>query len=287
MSNIAFLGTGAMGARMALNLLKAGHNVCVWNRNVARTEALAEAGARVADSPRSASENADYVISMVRDDAASKTVWCDDKKGALAGMNAGAIAIECSTITVEWARELGQLSRNTGIALLDAPVAGSRPQAEAAQLIFFAGGDPSTFEQAQSILEAMGTTTHYAGSAGAGSSIKLAVNALFGIQLAALAELVGLFNATGLETERALEILSSTPVSSPAVKVASSAMLANRFPPMFPIELVEKDFSYAVATAKDNGAPAPMTQTALRVFQSAVEHDLGNDNITGVVQLYR
>jgi len=286
MTNIAIIGMGSMSSRMALNLIKAGHNVCVWNRNIDRTIPLTEAGARVAKSPCEASEDADFVISMLRDNEASKTAWCDDIEGALAGMKPGAIAIDCSTLTVNWVRELHQHCTNKNIAFLDAPVAGSRPQAEAAQLIFFVGGNKHTFEQAQPILQAMGSEIHYAGSSGTGASIKLAVNALFGIQLATMAELIDLFKATGLDASHAIEILTSTPVCSPAAKLASSAMLAGEFAPMFPINLVKKDFSYAVAIANENGLATPMTKAALSVFQHAVEKGFGDDNITGVAQLY-
>jgi len=286
MANIAFIGMGAMGSRMALNLINAGHNVCVWNRTAKRTAPLTKAGASVAKSPREASENADFVISMLRDNEASMTAWSDVKNGALAGMKPNAVAIDCSTLTVEWVRELHQRCAKKNIAFLDAPVGGSRPQAEAAQLIFFVGGDRTAFEQAQPVLETMGSAVHYAGSTGAGAGVKLAVNALFGIQLAAMAELIALFKATGLDASHAVEILASTPVCSPAAKLAAGAMLAENFAPMFPVELVEKDFSYTIATAKKDGLTVPMTQAAWNLFKHAVEKGFGDDNITGVVQLY-
>jgi len=286
MANIAFIGMGSMGSRMALNLIKAGHNVYVWNRNIKRTISIVEAGARAANSPREASENADFVISMLRDNDASKSAWCDNNNGALVGMKPGAIAIDCSTLTVDWVRQLNQYCADKNIKFLDAPVAGSRPQAEAAQLIFFVGGNKNTFDQAHPILLSMGNAIHYAGTSGTGASIKLAVNALFGIQVATMAELIGLFKTAGLDANHAVDILTSTPVCSTAAKVASSAMLAGNFSPMFPIELVEKDFSYAAAAASENGLVTPMTQAAWRVFQHAVERGFGDDNITGVAQVY-
>lgn len=260
--------------------------MCVWNRNTDRTAPLNEAGAQVAISPRTASKDADFVMCMLRDDKASRSVWCDDKNGALAGMKPGAVAIDCSTLTVDWVRELNQNCIDKNIVFLDAPVAGSRPQAEAAQLTFFVSGNKIAFQQVKLILNAIGNMVLYAGSSGAGTSIKLAVNALFGIQLAAMGELVGFLKATGLDVNHALEILTSTPVCSPAAKVAAFTMLAEVFTPMFPIDLVEKDFRYAVTTAKENHVSTPMTLAALSVFQKAVEKGFGEDNITGVAQLY-
>jgi len=286
MTNIAFIGMGAMGSRMAHNLIKAGHNICVWNRSVNRSMPLNEAGATIAKTPREAAESADFVVSMLRDDDASKTAWCDEQNGALVSMKAGAIAIECSTLTVGWVRELNQHCVDKDVFFLDAPVAGSRPQAEAAQLIFFVGGSEVIYEKALPVLEDMGNIVHYSGASGAGESVKLAVNALFGIQLATIAELIGLIKANGLDTGHAVEILTSTPVCSPAVKVAASAMLAGDYSPMFPISLVEKDLSYVVAPIRGSELVMPMTQAAWHVFQHAIEKGLADDNITGIAQLY-
>ena len=108
MSKVAFLGLGAMGSRMAANLMKAGHMVTVWNRSPAAAEALVASGARRASSPKEAAEGGDFVFAMVRDDNASQNVWLDSTNGALAGMHPGAVAIESSTLTPEWIRELSE-----------------------------------------------------------------------------------------------------------------------------------------------------------------------------------
>ncbi|MEL6912429.1 MAG: NAD(P)-binding domain-containing protein, partial [Cyanobacteria bacterium J06598_4] len=120
---------GAMGSRMAISLLKAGHQVTVWNRSANKTLTAAQAGARVADTPYSAVPAAEFVISMLRDDAAAKQVWLGDN-GALSGMAPNAIAIESSTLTVATVKKLAQQFQQRGISFLDAPVAGTRPQAE-------------------------------------------------------------------------------------------------------------------------------------------------------------
>lgn len=286
MKKITFLGLGSMGSRMAFSLIKAGYDVCVWNRNIERTTPFGNEGAKIAESPRLASEGADFVISMVRDDEASEAIWCDEDIGALAGIKAGAIAIECSTLSPGWAKELHKRASNKHVTFFDAPVAGSRPQAEAAQLIFLVGGNRPLFDQVKPILGAMGNTVHYAGPAGSGATIKLAVNTLFGIQVAAMAELIGFFKASGLDVNHATDILKSTPVCSPAASAASSAMLTGKFAPMFPIDLVKKDFSYTVKSASGYGLTTPLTEVTMSVFQQAIEEGFGEDNITGVAQLY-
>ncbi len=286
MAQITVLGMGAMGSRMAAALLKAGHDVTVWNRSPDKTVPLVAAGAIAATSPRSAVANADFVISMVRDNEASRQVWLDQHIGALAGLRAGAIAIESSTVTVAWVRELYDTCRAHGIAFLDAPVAGSRPQAEAAQLIYFVGGDAAVVARAEPILKTMGSTVHYAGSAGNGAAVKLMINALLSVQIAALGEMMGLIQRCGMDAAKTFEIVSATPVCSPAAKLAASAMLARNFAPMFPIELVEKDLDYVLNFAKENNARTPIIQATAGVLAEALEHGYGADNITGLVQIY-
>ena len=286
MAKVTVLGMGAMGSRMAISLLKAGHEVTVWNRSSIKTELMGKAGAKVADTPRIAVEQAEFVISMVRDDQASKQVWLDPEEGAIAGLPPNVVAIESSTLTLAWTKELGDHFQRQKIAFLDAPVAGTRPQAEAAQLVYFVGGDAETFAKAKPILQSMGKAINHVGVVGSGMTIKLAVNSLFAIQIATFGELIGFMDKCGLDKNKAVEILSSTPVCSPAAKVAAMAMLSNQFSPLFPIELVAKDMSYAMKTAQANNVTLPLVEATKKVCDEAIKQGYGEDNITGLVQLY-
>lgn len=286
MAKIAFLGLGAMGSRMATSLIAADHELTVWNRNTAKCAHLVEKGAKSAASPREAVADAEFVIAMLRDDEASRHVWADCDSGALTGMAPGAIAIECSTLSLDWTRELAGHCEVRGQPFVDAPLAGSRPQAEARQLIFMAGGETEIFARAKPLLLAMGAAAHYAGPAGSGMALKLAVNALFGIQVATAGELIEMLRRQGLDPARAIEIIGATPVCSPAVKAAASLMLADAFAPMFPVELVAKDFGYALDAAGSAGM-APMIAAAKEVYSRAVTRGLGGDHLTSLVQLYR
>lgn len=283
MAQVTVLGLGAMGARMAARLLGAGHELTVWNRSPEKAAALVEAGARRADTPRSAVAEAEFAVAMVRDDEASRRVWLDPGTGALAGMRPDAVAVECSTVSLGWMQELATRFAEQGRAFLDAPVVGSRPQAEAGQLIVLAGGDQAVLARAEPILGAVSGTVHHAGPAGSGAAVKLAVNALFGIQLAAVAELIGLLRRSGLDAGRAVAIIGATPVCSPAAKGAAAAMLAEAYAPLFPIELVEKDFSYALATGATS---LPLVEAGRGVFARAIAQGFGGDNISGVARLY-
>jgi len=281
---IAFLGLGAMGSRMAARLLAAGCPVTVWNRSPAATAPLAAAGAKLAQTPREAAEGAEIALAMLRDDGASRSVWTHPTDGALAGLAPGSLAIECSTLTVGWVRELAVHAANRRLRLLDAPLAGSRPQAEAGALIFLAGGDAADVATATPVLRLMGSAVHHAGPQGAGAAVKLAVNALLGVQVAAMAELLGLLRATGVDDARAVDIIGATPVCSPAAKAAAGAMLARSFAPLFPVALVEKDFGYLLTAA--GGAALPVATATRAVMAQAIAQGMGEDNITGIARLY-
>lgn len=287
MAKVAVLGLGAMGSRMARNLIEAGHTVAVWNRSPAACLPLAADGAVAADTPRAAATGAAFVIAMLRDDEASAAVWLDADTGALAGLEAGAIGIESSTLTVGFVRDLAARFAAAGRGFLDAPVAGSRPQAEAAQLIYLVGGNAQVLAQADPVLRAMGSAVHHAGVAGDGAAVKLAVNALLGVQVAALAEIIGLFAKTGLDPARAIEILTATPVCSPAARGAAASMLSGSFAPMFPAELAEKDFGYALAAAAAAGSAMPLAEATRGVLAATLTQGFGADHLTGVVRLYR
>jgi len=285
MTDIAFLGLGAMGSRMAANLLKAGHHLTVWNRTPEAAKALVEAGARLAATPREAATGAAFVVAMVRDDEASRQVWLDPQTGAFAGMGPGALAIESSTLSLDWVRELGQAAGARGTPFLEAPVSGTLPQAEAAQLIYLTGGEEASFRMAEPILKGMGPVVHHIGPVGAGALAKLCTNTLLGVQATVIAELLGTLKRAGADAARILEVVASTSVWSPIASRHASAMQASNFAPMFPVELLEKDLRYTLAAA---GSPeaAPTIAASRKVFRDAMDQGLGALNHTAVVKLF-
>ena len=249
MQTVAIIGLGAMGSRVTQNLLAKGYSVMVHNRTVAKAEPLIEQGATFATSPRSAAEQSDVVISMVADDDASRHIWLTAETGAVWGLTPNKIAIEMSTLTVDWVRELDAAIVQQGAGFLDAPVVGSRPQAEAQRLSMLVGGAADCLTQVRSLLQDVGAIAiHHIGSVGQGTAMKLAVNALFGIQVAALAELMGLLSKDGLSPSEIMNCLGALPVLSVAAKGAGQLMVAEQHAPLFPISLVEKDFRYVVQT---------------------------------------
>lgn len=284
MAKIAFLGLGAMGARMAARLVAAGHDLTVWNRDAGRE---APSDAMRAATPRAAATGAQIVIAMLRDDAASQSVWTDPASGALGALGPGMLAIECSTLTVGHAQALAQTLAASGAGFVEAPVLGSRPQAEAGALIFLASGAPDLVAQATPVLRAMGGAVHAVGTApGQGMALKLMANALFAAQVAALAEVLALGDRLGLAPAAALAILAETPVLSPAAKGAGGGIVARAWAPQFPIDLVEKDLGYVATTARSVGAEVPLLVAVQRRFATAAQAGHGADNITAIARLY-
>ncbi len=173
-TRVAVLGLGLMGGGMARRLLAAGFSVAVFNRSRAKADALAAAGAQVASTPRAAAAGANVILSMVADDTAARTVWLAPD-GALAGAPRGAIAIDSSTVTPGWIRELAAASAGAGLGLLDAPVTGSRSHAAAGELTFLVGGDAAVLERARPVLAAMGEQLGRVGNASSLHAILIAV----------------------------------------------------------------------------------------------------------------
>jgi 3-hydroxyisobutyrate dehydrogenase len=284
---VAVIGLGAMGSRLAHNLLNAGYSVIVHNRTIEKAQSLVDRGATFVPTPRAAAEQSDVVLSMVTDDEISRQVWLAAETGAILGLTPDKIAIEMSTLTVDWIQELGAAIAQSGAGFLDAPVVGSRPQAEVGKLISLVGGQAETLTQAGSILTAAGVATlHHVGSVGQGMTMKLAVNALFGIQVAALAELLGLLSKNGISPEKAMECLGDLPVLSLAAKGAGSLMVSQNHAPLFPIDLVEKDLRYVTQTAKSLEATIPTTDAVIDIYRTTIAQGHGSENITGVVQLF-
>jgi len=285
MDAVAVLGLGAMGSRMAARLLKAGYPLRIWNRSPDAARDLVAAGATLAASPKEAVRGAAFVVAMVRDDAASRRVWLDPEDGALAGLEPEALAIESSTLSYGWVRQLGDLARQRNLHFLEAPVAGTRPQAESGQLIYLVGGDAADCSRAEPLLKCMGSAVHFAGEIGTGALAKLCVNALLGVQVTALAELFGMLKRSGADVARTMKVVAATPVWSPVATRTIDSMLSGNFAPQFPVELAEKDFAYVLATA-GSPAAAPTIAAVREVFRNACSKGLEAANLTSVVQLF-
>jgi 3-hydroxyisobutyrate dehydrogenase len=286
MRAVALLGLGTMGAGMAGRLLDAGHSLSVWNRTSARAEPLVARGARLAATPRDAATGADVIVSMVADDKASRSVWLGPD-GALAGVPPGAIAIESSTLTPGWIRELAEATAKAFAVLLDAPVTGSRIQAAEGQLLFLVGGDAAVLDRVRDVFGAMSRGVVHLGPSGSGALVKLVNNFVCGVQAASLAEAVAMIERSGLDRERALGVLQDGAGGSLVVKGVSKRMVERDYVVNFKLELMGKDLTYAIAEGERLGVTLETATAALGVFRRAVAQGHGEKDMASVVEPLR
>jgi 3-hydroxyisobutyrate dehydrogenase len=283
MMPVAVLGLGTMGSGMARRLQGAGFSLTVWNRTRARAEAI---GAPVADTPRQAAERAEVVIAMLADDAASRSAWLGEN-GALAGARPGAVLIESSTISVPWVTELAAAARQRGCEFLDAPVTGSKPQAESGSLLFLAGGLAQTLDRVREVLAPMSRGVVHVGPNGCGALMKLVNNFLCAVQAASLAEAMAVIEHSPLDRSSALEILKEGAPGSPMLKTLSARMAAREYQPNFALALMAKDIAYAIAEGKRLGVALETAQAALTLFQNANRAGHGDKDLSAVVEPLR
>ncbi len=285
MSKTAFIGLGAMGSRIAANLLKAGHEVTVFDLNPETVKKLASSGAKSATSPREAAKGNEFVFTMVPNDPISQEVWLDPDNGALGGMEPKAVAIEMSTVSPAWVRELGKTVSKAGFAFLEGPVSGSTPQAESAQLVFLIGGDAAALKQAEPVLRVLSSSIQHAGPVGAGALAKLITNTFMGVELTTLAEMIGMLKKQPVDPKQVLQAVAGTPLWNAHLTSDAESMLSGNFETHFPIKLLVKDLGYTVKTAGGE-ASVPTLNASLGVFQEAINDNLGGLNVTAIVQLF-
>ncbi len=286
MQSVAFLGLGTMGSGMARRLLSAGFPVTVYNRTAARAESLAAADAKVAASPREAASGADVVIAMLADDAASRAAWLG-ADGALTGAKTGAVLVDSSTLSVGWVRELADAARARGCSFLDAPVTGSKPQAEKGELLFLVGGDAAALDSIRGVLTPMSRGVLHLGPNGAGASMKLINNFMCGVQAAALAEAIAVIEHSGLNVAQAMEVLANGAPGSPLVRTLGARMTARDYTTNFAVDLMAKDLSYAIDEGRRHGIALETAAAGLAAFRRASAEGHGAEDMSSVVEPLR
>lgn len=274
MSTVAFIGLGAMGSRMAMNLHAAGHHLRVYNRDKAKSKPFAEKGIEVCDSPAAAAKGAEFVCSMVSDDVATREVMLG-AAGVVGAAAPGTIILDSSTNTPAMAREVARAAAAKGVAYLDAPVSGSMAQAQGKELVILVGGDQAAFDKAQPVLSAMGRMVRRIGASGAGATLKLINNMLSASLTAAIAEAAQAAEAAGLDREATMEVLGEGAAGSRLMKTKLPKILKRDFSPQFQLELMDKDLRYFLALAQELDCPAPIASLVRSQYQAARRAQLG------------
>ena len=266
---IGFIGLGLMGRPMALNLLKAGHTVTVWNRTSSRTQELGSAGATVAKTPREVAARSEILMTIVSDPPALESVlWGDPKDGALEGLKPGTIYMDSSTVSPALEKKISALCQQRGVRFLDAPVTGGDWGAREGNLVFMVGGDATTVKEVEPILAVMGKKWFHLGPVGAGQTVKLAMNAILALEVDAMAEALALVTRAGLNGEQLIEVMQSSMGRSPLLDLKSPLMLKGEFKPSFPLRLMHKDLGLALDLANQIGVALPATAAAREVYNA-------------------
>lgn len=276
---VAVLGTGIMGSAMARNLVAAGLNTTVWDRSPSATDPLAEAGARVAASPREAVGDARVVITMLPTaDVVNSVIFAG---GGVAGAFAeGAVWAQMGTIGVTATTEIaGRLSTlRPGVMFVDAPVSGSKGPAEAGQLLILASGPSAAEVVTQPVFSVIGRKTVWLGEAGQGSRLKLVVNAYMSILIEGVAEALELAGRLGIETEMVAEAIEGGPLDAPIADAKLHQMVRGDFAPEFPLEWALKDVDLAIGAA--GGATLPLLAALSGQWHAAVNAGHGREDVS-------
>src|SRR5215469_3839156 len=283
-TGVAIFGLGTMGAGMAHRLLSAGFPLSVYNRDPIKAKPLVAEGAFSAGSPKEAAARSEVLISMVADDGASRTVWLGPD-GALAGVAPGSVAIESSTLTVHWVRELAAAAAARGVELLDAPVTGTKPHAASGELRFLIGGSGNVLEQVRPVLSVLGQEIMHFGPIGSGALMKLINNFLTGVQAVSFAEALSLIKAGGLDSKKAMAVLTGGVPGSPLVRRIADRVASGDFTPNFFLRLMAKDLGYALEEAGEHDINLQTAAAALSVFEQAVAAGHGDQDFTAIAQL--
>jgi 3-hydroxyisobutyrate dehydrogenase len=280
--SVGFIGLGIMGQPMALNLVKAGFQVSVFNRTREKAGPLEKAGARVASSPADAARDADFVMSIVSDSAASEEVMLG-KEGVLQTVRPGAIVIDSATISPVVSRKLACHTAGKQASFLDAPVTGSKHGAEKGELTFMIGGEGEVFERAMPLLKVLGKKHIYCGAHGAGLCAKLAQNVIQSTMLEIFCEGFVLATKAGVKPETMFEIVQSSMARAALTDFKAPFIFKGDFTPYFPLKWMHKDVTLAMEAAFAQGVPMPTAAAVKEVYGAAKAQGNGDLDYAAVI----
>lgn len=294
MSQIAFIGLGNMGAPMALNLLKAGHSLSVYDLSATAMDKLASAGARCASSAADAVLEAEVVISMLPASRHVEALYFGAKNspGILGLIADDALVLDCSTIAPQTAIQLASAAAERGLSLLDAPVSGGTAGAAAGTLTFMVGGLLNDLERARPILSAMGKNIFHAGSYGAGQTAKICNNMLLGILMAGTAEALALGVANGLDAHVLSDIMRQSSgrnwaleLYNPCPGVMDNVPASRGYSGGFGVDLMLKDLGLAAESARTVQAAVPLGELARNLYALHSQQGAGALDFSSIYSL--
>ena len=282
---IGFIGLGIMGKPMSLNLMKAGHTLTVNDINEAAVEALVEAGAKVARTPKEVAENSEIIITML---PASKHVQSvvQGENGVLAGAKEGSIIIDMSSITPAVSKALADEAAKIGVGFLDAPVSGGEPGAINGTLAIMAGGKEDVFEEAKPVLYDMAKTVTLVGDSGSGVTAKLANQIMVNLNIAAMSEALVLAAKAGIDIEKMYHAIRGGLAGSAVLDAKVPLILERNFVPGGTMTINMKDITNVMDTAHDLDVSLPLSSQLLEIFHALKADGKIMDDHGGIVQYY-
>ncbi|KMQ75948.1 NAD(P)-dependent oxidoreductase [Marinobacter subterrani] len=282
--NVAFIGLGIMGSRMATNLLKhEGITLTVFNRSSEAMVPLRKAGAQAADSARQAVADADMVFTMLSAPEVVEKVAFGDG-GFINAMGEGALWINCSTVNPSYTRECAERADDRGLRFLDAPVAGTKMPAETGELTFLLGGESADVEEVRPLLDHMGQKILHVGPVGQGSAFKMLVNALLAQSMLVYSETALLGEKLGFSRDFLMDTLPNLPVTAPFLKGKAELIKEGDYDPQFPLELMLKDLQLLDVTAYEHKQPLFLASLAKSVYGQANNAGRGRDDFAAVFE---
>ncbi len=280
--SIGFIGLGIMGQPMALNLVRAGFPVTVFNRTPDKAALLKEAGAQVAATPAEAVAQADFVISIVSDTAAMEDVVMG-KNGILETTRSGAIVIDSSTISPVASRKFACKVAGHGASWLDAPVTGSKHLAIKGELTYMIGGDREAFDRAMPVLQVLGKKHIYCGAHGLGLAAKLAQNVIQSTMVEIFSEGFVLAAKAGLKPQVMMEVIQGSMARAALTDFKAPFIFKGDFTPYFPLKLMHKDLTLALESAYAQNVPMPAAAAVKEVYGAAKAQGKGDLDYAAVV----
>jgi 3-hydroxyisobutyrate dehydrogenase-like beta-hydroxyacid dehydrogenase len=268
---VAFLGLGIMGQPMATNLVRAGHEVTIWNR----TSGKQVEGARVAASPAEAAQGAEVVWMAVSDTAAAESVLFGEN-GVEQSLTEGMIIADSSTISPSATRKFAERVARKGVQYVDSPMTGSKAGAESGTLLFIVGGDEQAIERLKPLYAAMGKKIFRMGETGKGQSAKLVMNLQIALIYEGFAEALTLAAKLGVDAETLMPLVQASMVKSGVVEYKAPFVLNRDFSANFPLRLMRKDIRLALDAAKEARVKLPGLETVEEIYEMAVEDGHGD-----------
>jgi len=283
---VTFIGLGTMGAGMASNILKAGHELTVHNRTREKEKILAAAGARCAASPREAASGAEIIVICVSDTPDVEEIVLGDD-GVINGASAGAVVVDMSTISPTATRRMAAKLGDKGIKMLDAPVSGGSEGAQNGTLAIMVGGDAADFETALPILEAMGKTVTHVGAIGAGQFTKAINQIIITGTYLTVAEGLTLGIKAGLDMHKVIQAISGGAANSWVLQNRAMNVVDNTYPLGFRVRLHQKDLKIALDVARELGVTLPATALVAQIENGLIAQGYGDEDISALARSIR